>query len=141
MGFPGGATGKEPASQRSTCKRHGFDPWVGNIPWRRKWQPTLVFLPGESLGWRSLAGYSPRGYKELDTTERLHFTSLLLSSGSSEGKASACNAGDLGSIPGLGRSPGEGKGCPLQCSGLENAMDYTDHGVTKSWTRLSDFHF
>ena len=48
--------------------------------------------------------------------------------------------GDLGSIPGLGRSPGEGKGYPLQYSGLENFMDYTVHGVTKSWTQLSDFH-
>ena len=44
----------------------------GKIPWRRKWQPTPVFLPGESHGQRSLAGYSPQGRKELDTTERLH---------------------------------------------------------------------
>ena len=57
------------------------------------------------------------------------------------GKESACNAGDLGSIPGLGRSPGEGKGYPLQYSGLENSMDCIVHGVTQSWTRLSDFHF
>ena len=59
----------------------------------------------------------------------------------SAGKESACNVGDLGSIPGLGRSPGEGKGYPLQYSGLENSMDCIVHGVTKSWTRLSDFHF
>ena len=59
----------------------------------------------------------------------------------SAGKESACNAGDLGSIPGLGRSPGEGKGYPLQYSGLENSMDCIVHGVAKSWTRLSDFHF
>ena len=52
----------------------------------------------------------------------------------SAGKESACNAGDLGSVPGLGRSPGEGKGYPLQYFGLENS-------VTKSQTRLSDFHF
>ena len=51
----------------------------------------------------------------------------------SAGEESACSAGDLGSIPGLGRSPGEGKGCPLQYSGLENSMDYIVHGVTKSW--------
>ena len=44
-------------------------------------------------------------------------------------------------IPGLGRSPGERKGYPLQYSGLENSMDYTVHGVTKSWTQLSNFHF
>ena len=58
---------------------------------------------------------------------------------SSVGKESACNAADLGSIPGLGRSPGEGKGYPLQYSGLENSMDYPVHGVTESDTteRLS----
>ena len=54
-------------------QRLGFDPCVGKIPWRRKWQPTAVFLPGESHGWRSLAGYSPWGRKESDTTEQLHF--------------------------------------------------------------------
>ena len=51
-----------------------FDPWVGKIPWRRKWQPTPVLLPGKAHGWRSLAGYSPWGFKEWDTTERLHFS-------------------------------------------------------------------
>ena len=59
----------------------------------------------------------------------------------SPGKESACNVGDLGLIPGLGRSPGEGKGYPLQYSGLEKSMHYTAHGVAKSWARLSDFHF
>ena len=59
----------------------------------------------------------------------------------SAGKESACNAGDLGLIPGLGRSPGEGKGYLLQYSGLENSMDCIVHGVTQSWTRLSNFHF
>ena len=44
-------------------------PWVGKIPWRREWQPTPVFLPGESHGQRSLMGYSPRGHKESDMTE------------------------------------------------------------------------
>ena len=56
-------------------------------------------------------------------------------------KESACNAGDLCLIPGLGRSPGEGKSYPLQYYGLENSMDCIVQGVTKSWTRLSDFHF
>ena len=55
-------------------------------------------------------------------------------------KESACSVGDLGLIPGLGRSPEEGQGYPLQYSGLENSMDCIDHGVTKSWTWLSDFH-
>ena len=59
----------------------------------------------------------------------------------SVGKESACNARDLGSIPGLGRSPGEGKGYPLQYSGLENSMDCIVHGVSKSRIRLSGFHF
>ena len=58
----------------------------------------------------------------------------------SVGKESACNAGDPNSIPGLGRSPREGKGYSLQYSGLENSMDCTVHGVAKSQTRLSNFH-
>ena len=57
--------------------------------------------------------------------------------GGSAGKQSACNEGDLGSIPGSGRSPGERNGNPLQYSGLQDSV----HGVTKSQTRLSDFHF
>ena len=56
-------------------------------------------------------------------------------------KESTHNVENLGSIPGLGRSPGGAKGYPLQYSGLEHSMDCTVHGVTKSWTRLSDFHF
>ena len=59
---------------------------------------------------------------------------LLGFPGSSTGKESACSVGALGSIPGLGRSPGEGKGYPLQYSGLENSRDYIVHGVTKNWT-------
>ena len=58
MGFSSGASRKEPTCQFT------FDPWVGKIPWRRKWQPTPVFLPGKSHGQRSLAGYSPCGCKE-----------------------------------------------------------------------------
>ena len=53
---------------------------------------------------------------------------------------SACNAGDLGWIPGLGRSPGEGKGCLLQYSGLENSTDFIVYGITKNQIQLSDFH-
>ena len=51
------------------CRRLGFSPWVGKIPWRRKWQPSPVLLPGESHGQRSLVGYSPWGHTESDTTE------------------------------------------------------------------------
>ena len=60
MGFPSASAVKNLA---------GFDPWVGKIPWRRKWQPTPGFLPGKSHGQRSLAGYSPWGLKESGTTE------------------------------------------------------------------------
>ena len=62
------------------CRRHqrpGFDPWVRKIPWRRKWQPIPVFLLGEFYGQRSLAGHSPWGHKESDTTERLSTFSHL----------------------------------------------------------------
>ena len=59
----------------------------------------------------------------------------------SAGKESTGNPGDQGSIPGLGRSPGEENGCPLQYSGLEYSIDYLVHGVAKSWTQLSNFHF
>ena len=69
LGFPGGLSGNEPASQCRIHKRLGFNPWVGKIPWRRAWQPTPVFLPGESHGQRSLEGYSPQGRTELDMTQ------------------------------------------------------------------------
>ena len=62
-------------------------------------------------------------------------------SGGSAGKETACSVGDLDLIPRLGRSPGEGNGSPLQYSGLENSMDCIVHGVAKSQTQLSDFHF
>ena len=66
MGFPGSSDGKEPA-----CNAGDLDsvPWVEKIPWRREWLPTPLFLPEEFHGQRSLAGYSPWGPKELDTTE------------------------------------------------------------------------
>ena len=62
-------SGKEPACQ---CRRCGFDPWVGKNPWRRQWQLTPIFLPGESHRQRSLVGYSLWGRKESDTTEQLN---------------------------------------------------------------------
>ena len=68
--FPGGSDGKSICLQWG---RPGLNPWVVKIPWRRKWQPISVFLPGKSHGWRSLAGYSPWGGKELGMTEWLHF--------------------------------------------------------------------
>ena len=68
MGFPGGAVVKNlPASAGDA--RGWFYPWVGKIPWSRKWQLTPVFLPGKFHGQRNLEGYSSRGCKELDMTE------------------------------------------------------------------------
>ena len=68
--FHGGSEVKASASTAGDLGSiPGSDPWVGKILWRRKWQPTPVFLPGESDGQRSLVGYSPQGRKELDTTE------------------------------------------------------------------------
>ena len=67
--FPGGASGKESVCQCRRRKRCRFDPWVGKIPWRRAWQPTLVSLPRESHGQRSLVGYSPWGRKESGMNE------------------------------------------------------------------------
>ena len=96
---------------------------VGKIPWRREWQPTPVFLPGEFYGQRSLAGYRYWGRKESDMTERL---TLLLTSSKD--------------------TLGEDNGTPLQYSCLENPMDggawwAAVRGVAKSQTRLSDFTF
>ena len=68
-GFPGGTSGKEPACQCRRRKRHRFSPWVRKIHWRRAWQPTPVFFPGESHGQRSLVGYSLWDRKESDLTE------------------------------------------------------------------------
>ena len=76
-----------------------------------------------------------------DQTEKKTQLPLLMGfPDSSVGKGSPCNVGNLGSIPWLGRSPGEGKGYPLQYSGLENSMGCIVHGVAKNWTRPSDFH-
>ena len=99
----------------------------------RAWQPTSVFLPGGSHRQRSLAGYSKHSHEELDATEATytHSTVELIKihthaqgfSCSSVSKESACSEGHPGSIPGLGGSPGEGNGDPLQYPCLENLMD------------------
>ena len=109
---------------------------------RRKWQPTLVPLPGESHGQRSLVGYIPQGRKESDTTERLHFTVYLGFPRGSVHKESTFNAGEPGSITGSGTSPREGNGNRLQYLCLVNPMDRgawwpVERGVTKNWTQLS----
>ena len=86
--------------------------------------------PVRFLGWEE-----PLAKGQLPTPVLLGFP------GGSAGKESTCSAGDLDLIPGFGRSPGEGNGYTLQYAGLENSMDCIVCGFTKSWTRLSEFHF
>ena len=90
------------SDKESSCqyRRHGFDPWVGKIPWRRAWQPTPVFLPGESHGQRSPVGYSPRGHKESDTTKRLNNNSKTETQGLWLPRLSREAQGSWGGIPG-----------------------------------------
>ena len=76
IGLPRWLSGKESTCQ---CRRHGFNPWVGKIPWRMKWQSTPVLLPGKSHGQMCLISYSPWGLRESDTTEQIHFQFLSLS--------------------------------------------------------------
>ena len=123
---------EEPGRLQSTgSPRVGHD-WATSlspftfIHWRRKWQPTPVFLPGESQGWGSLVGCHLWGHTESDMTEvtyQQQHTPLKDFPGGSDDKASAYNVEDPGSILGSGRSPGEGNGNPLQYSCLENPMD------------------
>ena len=94
------------------CPRPGFDPWVRESPWRRKWQPTPVLLLGKSHGQRSLVGCSPWCREESDMTERLYFHFSL-----------SCI--------------GEGNGSPLQCSYLEYPSDSGAYGVPQSRTQLT----
>ena len=151
MGFPGGPVSK--ASVCLQCRRPGFDPWIGKIPWSRKWQPTPVFLPGESHRQKSLVDYSPRSHTESDTTEQQHTFEYETSKAKNNANGGfpggpvvqnlCSNAGDMDLITVLGISPGEGNGSPLQCSCLENPIDRgswraTFHGVTNSWTQLSN---
>ena len=112
MGFPGSSTGNE-----STCNAE---------------DPCLIPESGRSTG--EGIGYPLQYFKSTGERIRPPTPVFLGFPGGSAGKESACNAGDLGSIPGLGRSPGEGKGYPLQYSGLENSMDCIVHRVTKSQT-------
>ena len=95
------------------CGRPGLNPWVGKIPWRRKWQSTPVLLPGESHGWRSLVSYSPRGCKESDTTEQLHLTSPHLNATRANAGVWEGGSGGLAQeagVPGaLALAPGEEK--------------------------------
>ena len=117
------------------------------LHWRRKWQPTPVFLPGESRGRGSLLGCSAWGCTESDTTEatwqQQQQQCYSWATGGPGGKESVCQTGDTSSIPGLGKSPGEGNGNPLQYSCLENPMNRgawcpAVRGLLKNQTWLSD---
>ena len=80
-GFPGGSDGKESACN---AEDPGFIPGSGKIPWRMKWLPTPVFLPGESHGQRNLAGYSPWSHKELDRLRRKDIQSTWITWGKAQ---------------------------------------------------------
>ena len=104
--------------------------WASLIAQLVKNPPAMQETPVRFLGGEDL----------LKKGSATHSSILGLPCGSA-GKESTCNVRDLDTIPGLGTSPGEGKGYPLQYSGLENSMDCIAHGVTNSWTWLSDFQF
>ena len=97
-GFPCGTTGKESACKYRRCKKHGFNPWVGKIPCRRKWLSALVFLLGKSHGQRSLAAYSPWGRKELDMSEQLSLQFCLMSEAQGQAEDSGYLYINLGSL-------------------------------------------
>ena len=112
---------KEFACQCRSPRRYQWDPWVGKIPWRRKWQPTLVSLPGESHGQRSLAGYSPGCHKELDKPECAHKANMWAFQAALVVKnlpTHARDMGDLSLIPGLERSPRKRHGNPLAMASI-----------------------
>ena len=125
-------------SMGSLRVRHDWAPSLSLFPfmhWRRKWQPTPVFLPGESQGRGSLVGCRLRGRTESDTTEATQQQQHSCNSDC----WNVGNTGNAGSIPGLGRSPGEGNGNALQYSCLENPMDRgawgaAVHGIVESDT-------
>ena len=148
-----------PSARVSPC-------WAGTLPWPSSYPSSLLFpVEVQTLTCLVSSASSPAGPPLLippplqtglhaawgRITQFQHSASCCTDPGEnsrqrglpvgSGGKEPTCNAGDLGLIPGLGRSPGEGKGYPLQYPGLENPMDCTVNGVTKSRTWLSNFHF
>ena len=77
FGLPRWLSGKESACHCRRLRRQGFNPWVRKIPWRSKWHPTPVFLPGESHGQRNLVGHSPWDRRELDMAEYVHMRAFF----------------------------------------------------------------
>ena len=136
---------KPPAMQETRARSLG---WAD--PWRRAWQPTPVVLPGESPWTVEPGGLQSVGLQRAgrNWTFRTNHTAHIRLYRASPGKESACNtvdSGDAGSVPGLGRSPGEGNGSPPPYSCLQNPMDRGDwwatvHGVAKSRTWLRRQH-
>ena len=116
-----------------------FQNWKGSL---RFWMAQLVKnLPCNAGDPGSIPGSVRSAGEEIGYPLQYSWAVFLGFPCGSAGKESTCNVGDQGLIPGLGRSPGKGKGYALQYSGLENSMDCIVHGVTKSWTQQSDFHF
>ena len=121
------------------CSRPEFNPWVGKIPWRRERQPTRVFLRGEIHGQRSLAGYSPRACKELNTTEQFN-----IFPGGSCGKSICLQCGRPG-VPSLGREDSLEKAMATHSGTLAWKIPRTEKPgrlqsmESQSRTRLSDF--
>ena len=131
-GFPGGSVGKESACSAGDGSRWKFNPRAAKIPWRRAWQPTAVFLPGESHGQRSLVGYSPRVSKSrtllkwLNTHTNTHTHTHTLQGWASLVAHMVKNLITMREItiwiPQPERFPGEGNGYSPQNSCLENSM-------------------
>ena len=146
---------KNPPAYAGDIRDVGSIPGSGRSPGEENGNPLQYSCLERPHGQWSLVGYClNRVEKSRTQLKRLsmHIQRLLTRfrtlgfPGGSDGKESAHNGGDLGSIPGLGRSPGEGNGYPLWYSCLENFMDRgawqaTVHGVAKSRTQMSDFHF
>ena len=130
---------------------HGVSQWHWKEMWKGIFQEDGNSDPHKGMKSSESGKYGGKyffNYFLISLRDDWAFRARLMSAGrelgfpcGSAGKESTCNAGDLGLIPGLVRSPWEGKATPLQYSGLENSKDCIVHGVTKSQTRLSDFHF